>query len=104
MTALSALHMLKNILLPLICLMAWLTGCATSRVDWAARIGHYTYDEAVADLGAPDKQDELADGARVAEWLTNRGYTYIEDGPGPYGPFYATYPSTYTAPSRFLRL
>jgi hypothetical protein len=85
-------------------LTTWLAGCATPRVDWAARIGHYTYEQAVADLGAPEKEEKLADGGRVGEWLTDRGYTYVEEGPGRYGPFYATYPKTYTAPSRYLRL
>jgi hypothetical protein len=87
-----------------LCLALWLTGCATPRVDWAARIGHYTYERAVADMGPPDKQAKLADGTLVAEWLTNRGYTYTYGSPGPYGPFYPGYVSTYTAPSQFLRL
>ena len=86
------------------CLTLWLAGCATSRVDWTARVGHYTYDQAVTDLGPPDKQAKLADGTLVAEWLTNRGYTYTYGSPGPYGPFYYGYASTYTAPSQFLRL
>ena len=58
------------------CLALGLTGCATQRVDWAARVGHYTYEQAVVDLGPPEKHAKLADGALVAEWLVNRGYTY----------------------------
>ena len=87
----------------LACLCLTLAGCATTRVDWAARVGHYTYEQAVTDLGPPDKQAKLADGTLVAEWLTNRGYTYAYASPGPYGPFYPGL-STYTAPSQFLRL
>jgi hypothetical protein len=36
-------------------LVLWLTGCASMRVDWGTRIGHYTYDQAVTDMGPPDK-------------------------------------------------
>lgn len=86
------------------CLALGLTGCATQRVDWAARVGHYTYVQAVADLGVPETHDRLPDGALVAEWLVNRGYTYAEASPGPNGPFYQTAPRTYTAPSQYLRL
>jgi hypothetical protein len=85
-------------------LVLWLTGCASPRVDWGARIGHYTYDRAVTDMGPPDKQAKLNDGTLVAEWLVDHGYTYAYSSPGPYGPFYPSYVSTYTAPSRYMRL
>ena len=86
----------------LLCLA--LVGCATPRVNWAARVGHYTYEQAVTDLGPPDKQAQLDNGTRIAEWLTLRGYTYTYGSPGPYGPFYGGNVNTYTAPSQFLRL
>ena len=82
----------------------WLVGCVTPRVDWNARVGHYTYEQAVLDMGPPDRDAKLADGTNVAEWLLNRGYTYVTGGPGPYGPFYGGTASAYTAPSQFLRL
>jgi hypothetical protein len=85
-------------------LTLWPTGCATQRVDWPARVGHYTYDQAVTEMGPPDKQAKLNDGTVVAEWLMERGYTYAYNTPGPYGPFYPSYVNTYTAPSRFVRL
>jgi hypothetical protein len=85
-------------------LTLWLTGCATQRVDWPARVGHYTYDQAVTEMGPPDKQAKLNDGTLVAEWLMDRGGTYAYNTPGPYGPFYPSYVNTYTAPSRFVRL
>jgi hypothetical protein len=51
-----------------------LAGCATTPpVDWDARISHYTYDQAVLELGPPDKASTLSDGTVVAEWLTRRG-------------------------------
>src|SRR2546427_9810937 len=59
----------------------FLTGCATPRVDWASRVGNYTYDQVIVDYGPPDKYAKLSDGTAVAEWLTRRGYTYA------YAPF-----------------
>ena len=55
-----------------ICLFATvlLTGCVTHRVDWNARIGSYTYDQAVTEFGPPDKQAKLSDGKLVAEWIS----------------------------------
>ena len=86
------------------CLAFGLGACATQRVDWAARVGRYTYEQAQEELGKPEEQDKLTNGTVVAEWLIHRGYTRAESEPGPYGPFYPTYPKTYTAPSQYLRL
>jgi hypothetical protein len=91
-------------LMACLCVTLWLAGCATQRVDWAARIGHYSYEQAVLDMGPPDKQAKLADSTIVAEWLTDRGGTYAYSTPGPYGPFYSGSFSTYTTPGRFVRL
>ena len=50
-----------------------LAGCSTApKVDWNSRVGSYTFDQAVAELGPPDKQATLSDGATVAEWITHR--------------------------------
>ena len=87
-----------------LCVTLWLTGCATPRVDWTARVGHYTYEQAVLDMGPPEKEAKLADGTIVAEWLLNRSATYAYGTPSPYGPYSSGYISTYTTPSRFLRL
>jgi hypothetical protein len=47
-------------------------GCSsTPPVDWNSRIGNYTYDQAVADLGPPDKTAKLTDGKTVADWITH---------------------------------
>ena len=47
--------------------------CATQpKVNWDARIGHYTYDQAVLELGPPDRQAELGCGGKVAEWVVAR--------------------------------
>ena len=87
-----------------LCAVLWLVGCATQRVDWAARVGHYTYQQAVLDMGPPDKEAKLTDGTMVAEWLLNRGYTYINGTPGPYGPFWGGTATAYTTPSMYMRL
>ena len=60
--------------LALVLLVAALfAGCATNRVDWESRVGNYTYDQVVLEMGPPDRVAELTDGSRVAEWLTSRG-------------------------------
>jgi len=91
----------------LICLLA---GCATApKTDWASRVGQYTFDQAVIELGPPDKQAKLGDGTVVAEWMTRRGYArgHPVYGYGYAGwyhdPFYASYIETYS-PDYFLRL
>lgn len=85
-----------------------ITGCATPRIDWASRIGTYTFDNAVLELGPPDKQAKLQDGTLVAEWLTNHGgaYAYPAYGYGNYPYWYATPPGpTYLdSPDFYLRL
>src|SRR5262245_31245641 len=96
-------------LLPMAALLAVvLAGCATQKVDWAGRVGHYTFDQAVLELGPPDKQAKLEDGTIVAEWLTRRGYAYgapaFGYSPWSYhGPHYPLYVNSYT-PDSFLRL
>ena len=63
-----------------------LAGCATHRIDWNARVGSYTFDQAVTDFGPPDKQAKLSDGRLVAEWITrysNGGSVVV--GTGFYG-------------------
>jgi hypothetical protein len=50
-----------------------LVGCKTTPpVDWNSRVGNYTYDQAVTELGPPDKSAQLSDGVTVAEWITGR--------------------------------
>jgi len=63
-----------------------LASCATNRVDWNSRIGNYTFDQAVTELGPPDKQARLSDGKTVAEWVTrhNSGSS-VSFGTGFYG-------------------
>ena len=66
---------------------AFIVGCQTTKpVDWNSRIGNYTFDQAVTELGPPDKQAKLSDGKTVAEWITHRnGGSGLSVGTGFYG-------------------
>jgi hypothetical protein len=56
-------------------------GCVTHpKVDWNTRIGKYSYDQAVMELGVPDKFQKLSDNSMVAEWALRH-----------YSPDYVTY-------------
>src|SRR6476619_4100614 len=53
-----------------------IAGCATRpkvdpNIDWNSRIGNYTYDQAVAEIGKPDAVAETSEG-RVADWILKR--------------------------------
>lgn len=49
------------------------TGCASkAKIDWNSRVGSYTYDQAVLELGPPDKASDLTDGSKVADWFVKR--------------------------------
>jgi len=96
--------------------MLLLAGCATT-VDWPSRVGTYTYDEAVKELGPPDKSATTTDGILVAEWLVRAPQTRAGVGTADgmmlrYHMGYYTYsPSmilnpwdVYTTPGQYLRL
>jgi hypothetical protein len=51
----------------------WLPGCAhrpkvDPAIDWNSRIGNYTFEHALAEIGKPDVVAESSDG-RVADWI-----------------------------------
>ena len=90
-------------------LCVFLTGCASTKIDWNSRIGNYTYDQAVLELGPPDKYAKLTDGTVVAEWMTRRGYSGGSVGfmhgygyPYYYHPWYPYYEPP--SPDYFIRL
>lgn len=92
------------------CVSLLFAGCSTPKVDWQARVGRYTYDQAVLELGPPDKQATLTDGTRVADWVTRRGGVetvgvgpFAGYGPYCYRPVYPAYVNYYV-PDYFLRL
>ena len=84
------LNFLRQLLLAAVAL-AFFAGCMTPQVNWNARVGHYTLDQAVVELGPPDKQAKLTDGRIIAEWVTryNTGGTVVI-GAG----FYHHYPGS----------
>jgi uncharacterized membrane protein YgcG len=57
----------------IVLVVTWATaivaGCSSKpKVDWNARIRNYSYDQAVLDMGPPDRSSTLSDGSMVAEW------------------------------------
>ncbi len=47
----------------------FLAGCTTTApVDWNSRVGHYTYAQAVTELGQPSRQSKLSTGESVYKW------------------------------------
>ena len=65
-------------------------GCATHRVNWSARVGTYTYDQAIIDLGPPDRTAKLTTGQTVAEWISRFYYGGTTTVVG--GGYYSGYP------------
>ncbi len=78
----------------LACLLLGAAGCSTvssvsdtvtgafdsdDGVDWNARVGVYTYDEAVQELGEPDACQEYADGSKSCLWEDADMFTYRDD-------------------------
>lgn len=56
-----------------VALSIFVTGCrSTPKVDWDSRLQNYSFDQAVLELGPPNKSAKLSDGSTVAEWLTTR--------------------------------
>ncbi|HZQ48054.1 MAG TPA: hypothetical protein VFC07_13640 [Verrucomicrobiae bacterium] len=47
-------------------------GTTSPLVDWNRRIGHYSYDLALEDLGVPMRSTTLNDGSIVADWQVRR--------------------------------
>ena len=79
----------------------FLAGCQTTpAVDWNGRVGNYTYDQCVAELGLPDKENTLSDGKISYQWITlhggtrvvtNGGYTGATGGMGTGQPMVQAY-------------
>jgi hypothetical protein len=49
---------------------AFITGCATTQpVDWSSRVGRYTYNQAVNELGPPNREVRLSNGTTEFKWF-----------------------------------
>ena len=58
--------------------VVFIVGCATApRVDWQGRIGKYTYEQAVTELGPAAKVMNLGEGRREAQWLIEPGTLWV---------------------------
>jgi hypothetical protein len=84
------------------------SSCATNKVQWEDRVGEYTYDQAVLEMGPPDKEARLENGTRVCEWRTSKGgISGMGTGSSLYMGPYGNYPQAFTAsqmPDSYLRL
>lgn len=60
-----------------------LVGCETyGGGDWKSRIGSYTMDDAIKELGPPDTKATTTDGITVGQWLVARSRVYATGGRG----------------------
>ena len=73
-------------LLPVFALL-WVTACtSTPKIDWNSRVGSFTYDQSVVELGPPDRMTEISEGRKVADWVTGHSSTpRLSIGVGSYG-------------------
>lgn len=67
---------------PILLVLLFAAGCASRKIDWASRVNQYTYDQAIVELGPPDKTAKLSDGSTVAEWYQRRSGPSIGLGTG----------------------
>jgi hypothetical protein len=94
---------------PTLLMTLLLAGCVTQKIDWSARVGQYTQDQAITDLGPPDKSAKLSDGTIVDEWLTAHSRVIVAPEPyflgsgGYFGPLTPSYTESYV-PDYYLRL
>jgi hypothetical protein len=88
-------------LLPLLAAIL-LCGCATTKIDWNSRVGQYSYDDAISELGVPDRQATLSDGSVVGEWLQHRGGAYGTTHFSRWSRFHSY--DVHEFPDRYLRL
>ena len=64
------LSVVGSLLAFLVLAAAFVTGCATAPpVDWGSRVGHYTYAQAVHELGPPNRQIRMSNGATEFKWF-----------------------------------
>ena len=86
-----------------------LLGCSTTpKVNWDSRIGTYTYEDALAELGPPSKVSNLEGGVKSAEWIKSRGpESGVDTMPAVYTRADIVQPDEtygYEAPNKVLRL
>jgi len=64
-----------------------LAGCiAAGNKQWSARVGHYTLDQAVSELGQPERSVLLMGGAVMVEWFAESPGNVKPGGPNQEWP------------------
>jgi len=90
-------------LMALIVVTAFLTGCVGKpAIDWESRIGQVTYDDVVRELGPPEKETTLTDGARIGDWFIRRGQVSTSFHTFPDGR--TTHGISHQFPDKMIRL
>jgi hypothetical protein len=59
-------------LLLLLVVAGLLCGCSTAAINWDNRVGVYSWQDALTELGSPDRVADLEGGVKAAEWITPR--------------------------------
>ena len=60
-----------------------LLGCSTPAINWDERVGVYTWDDAITELGEPTRVTDEEGGVKTAEWVTQRTSPSPTSGPDP---------------------
>ncbi len=88
-------------LVGLLCFLG--VGCETyGKADWKSRVGHYSWDQAIEELGPPESEAKTSDGSRVASWVISRSRTYSTAVRGPMHWSWSGQDVTTTAESHLL--
>jgi hypothetical protein len=61
-----------SVVLALMILLITASCASKPKADWNSRVGNYTHDQAVVELGPPDGQVTLNDGGNVSQWIVGR--------------------------------
>jgi len=95
-------------LLSVLLLGLWVGCASTPKADWDSRIGNYTYDDAVKELGPPDRFAQTTDGTTVVEWFLKHSPTFSfgfgTSSFGPHGGIGASQGVTTGGAAQYLRL
>lgn len=95
-----------SILTFLLPLWLLLVGCQNKgAILWDGRVGTYNYDQAIIELGPPDKEATTSEGVTVCQWMVSKSRTFLRN-PGFYywSPMGGTIGDVSSSPDVFLQL